>query len=52
MENNKPLCLPITLLKSAGLNVGLGGNIGKSFAWQVADEEYDSYVELSFQTEL
>tara|TARA_R110002126_G_scaffold281567_2_gene429419 strand:- start:959 stop:2290 length:1332 start_codon:yes stop_codon:yes gene_type:complete len=36
------------LLKSAGLNVGLGGNIGKSFAWQVADEEYDSYVlELS-----
>ncbi len=36
------------LLKSAGLNVGLAGNIGKSFAWQVADEEYDSYVlELS-----
>ncbi|MFE3870060.1 UDP-N-acetylmuramoyl-L-alanine--D-glutamate ligase [Flavobacterium sp. ZS1P70] len=36
------------LLKSAGLNVGLGGNIGKSFAWQVADNDYDSYVlELS-----
>ncbi|WP_396169662.1 UDP-N-acetylmuramoyl-L-alanine--D-glutamate ligase [Flavobacterium sp.] len=36
------------LLKSAGLNVGLGGNIGKSFAWQVADDLYDSYVlELS-----
>ena len=36
------------LLKSAGLNVGLGGNIGKSFAWQVAYDEYDSYVlELS-----
>ena len=36
------------LLKSAGLNVGLGGNIGKSFAWQVADDNYDSYVlELS-----
>jgi UDP-N-acetylmuramoylalanine--D-glutamate ligase len=36
------------LLKSAGLNVGLGGNIGKSFAWQVAEENYDSYVlELS-----
>jgi UDP-N-acetylmuramoylalanine--D-glutamate ligase len=36
------------LLKSAGLNVGLGGNIGKSFAWQVADDTYDSYVlELS-----
>lgn len=36
------------LLKSAGLNVGLGGNIGKSFAWQIADNKYDSYVlELS-----
>ena len=36
------------LLKSAGLNVGLGGNIGKSFAWQVANENYDCYVlELS-----
>jgi UDP-N-acetylmuramoylalanine--D-glutamate ligase len=28
--------------------VGLGGNIGKSFAWQVAEENYDYYVlELS-----
>ena len=36
------------LLKEGGLNVGLGGNIGKSFAWQVAEEEYDYYVlELS-----
>ena len=36
------------LLKSAGLGVGLGGNIGKSFAWQVAEDKYDSYVlELS-----
>jgi len=36
------------LLKQGGLNVGLGGNIGKSFAWQVADENYDVYVlELS-----
>lgn len=36
------------LLKQGGLNVGLGGNIGKSFAWQVAEEHYDSYVlELS-----
>jgi UDP-N-acetylmuramoylalanine--D-glutamate ligase len=36
------------LLKAAGLNVGLGGNIGKSFAWQIADNKYDSYVlELS-----
>jgi UDP-N-acetylmuramoylalanine-D-glutamate ligase len=29
------------VLKSAGLNVGLGGNIGKSFAWQIADNKYD-----------
>jgi len=36
------------LLKSGGLNVGLGGNIGKSFAWQVAEEHFDVYVlELS-----
>ena len=36
------------LLKSAGLNVGLAGNVGKSFAWQVADNNYDYYVlELS-----
>lgn len=36
------------LLKYAGLNVGLGGNIGKSFAWQVAENKYDVYVlELS-----
>lgn len=36
------------LLKSGGLNVGLGGNIGKSFAWQVAENNFDVYVlELS-----
>ena len=36
------------LLKQAGLNVGLGGNIGKSYAFQVATEKYDIYVlELS-----
>ena len=36
------------LLKQAGLNVGLGGNIGKSYAMQVATENYDIYVlELS-----
>lgn len=36
------------VLKSAGLNVGLAGNVGKSFAWQVADNNYDFYViELS-----
>ncbi len=41
------------ILKSAGLNVGLGGNIGKSFARQVAEEPRDYYVlELSsFQLE-
>ena len=32
------------LLKRAGLNVGLGGNIGKSFAKQVAEEHFDYYV--------
>ena len=36
------------LLKNAGLNVGLGGNIGKSYAYQVATESHDLYVlELS-----
>jgi UDP-N-acetylmuramoylalanine--D-glutamate ligase len=36
------------LLKQGGLNVGLGGNVGKSFAWQVAEENYDVFVlELS-----
>lgn len=36
------------LLKSAGLNVGLAGNIGKSFAMQVAQNDFDTYVlELS-----
>ena len=36
------------LLKQANLNVGLAGNIGKSFAWQVAENKYDVYVlELS-----
>jgi UDP-N-acetylmuramoylalanine--D-glutamate ligase len=36
------------ILKKAGYNVGLGGNVGKSFAMQVAKENYDYYVlELS-----
>jgi UDP-N-acetylmuramoylalanine--D-glutamate ligase len=36
------------ILKKAGYNVGLGGNVGKSFALQVARENYDYYVlELS-----
>ena len=32
------------ILKSAGLNVGLAGNIGKSFALQVAEADFDYYV--------
>jgi len=41
------------ILESAGLNVGLGGNIGRSFARQVAEDNHDYYVlELSsFQLE-
>lgn len=36
------------ILQSAGLNVGLGGNIGRSFARQVAENNFDYYVlELS-----
>ena len=32
------------IMKSGGMNVGLGGNIGKSFAYQVATENFDYYV--------
>ena len=32
------------LLQQAGLNAGLGGNIGKSYAYQVATEHHDIYV--------
>ncbi|MEO8234734.1 MAG: UDP-N-acetylmuramoyl-L-alanine--D-glutamate ligase [Flavobacterium sp.] len=36
------------LLKQGGLNVGLAGNIGKSFAWQVSEDKHETYVlELS-----
>ena len=36
------------ILKSANLNVGVAGNIGDSFAQQVAEENFDNYVlELS-----
>ncbi len=36
------------MMKKAGLNAGLAGNIGRSFALQVAEENYDYYVlELS-----
>ncbi len=32
------------LLKKAGLNIGIAGNVGNSFAWQVADQQHDYYV--------
>lgn len=32
------------ILQNAGLNVGLAGNIGQSFAAQVADNDFDWYV--------
>ncbi|MGV0979233.1 UDP-N-acetylmuramoyl-L-alanine--D-glutamate ligase [Empedobacter falsenii] len=32
------------ILKQAGLNVGLGGNIGKSFTKSVAEDNFDYYV--------
>jgi len=32
------------ILKTAGLNVGLAGNIGQSFALQVAEQDFDHYV--------
>ena len=36
------------IMRDAGVNVGLGGNIGESFAYQVATEQFDWYVlELS-----
>lgn len=32
------------ILKNAGLNVGLAGNVGNSFALQVAEQNFDYYV--------
>jgi UDP-N-acetylmuramoylalanine--D-glutamate ligase len=49
-SNGKTTTTSLTyfILKNAGLNVGLAGNIGKSFAYQVATEDFDWYVlELS-----
>jgi len=45
-SNGKTTTTSLTyhILKNAGLNVGLAGNIGKSFAYQVATEKYDLYV--------
>lgn len=36
------------ILKNAGLNVAMAGNVGESFAWRVATGNYDYYIlELS-----
>jgi UDP-N-acetylmuramoylalanine--D-glutamate ligase len=45
-SNGKTTTTTLTyhILKKAGLNVGLAGNIGKSFAYQVATEKFDTYV--------
>jgi len=45
-SNGKTTTTSLTyhILKNAGLNVGLAGNIGKSFAYQVATERFDHYV--------
>jgi UDP-N-acetylmuramoylalanine--D-glutamate ligase len=45
-SNGKTTTTSLTyhILKNAGLNVGLAGNIGKSFAYQVATEKFDLYV--------
>ena len=49
-SNGKTTTATLTyhILKNAGLNVGLAGNVGNSFALQVAEENFDYYViELS-----
>lgn len=49
-SNGKTTTTSLTyhILKSAGLNVGLAGNIGRSLALQVAEDSFDYYViELS-----
>ncbi|MDC8001025.1 UDP-N-acetylmuramoyl-L-alanine--D-glutamate ligase [Aequorivita todarodis] len=49
-SNGKTTTASLTykLLKDGGLNVALGGNIGKSFAEQVSEEKYENFVlELS-----
>jgi len=32
------------ILHNAGVNVGLAGNVGRSFAWMVAEQDFDHYV--------
>ena len=49
-SNGKTTTTSLTyhILKTAGYNVGLAGNIGRSLAYQVAEKDYDYYViELS-----
>jgi len=49
-SNGKTTTATLTyeLLKQGGLNVALGGNIGKSFAEQVSEDRYENFVlELS-----
>ncbi len=45
-SNGKTTTASLTyeVLKNGGLNVALGGNIGKSFAEQVAEEKYQNFV--------
>jgi UDP-N-acetylmuramoylalanine--D-glutamate ligase len=45
-SNGKTTTASLTyhILKNGGLNVGLAGNIGKSFAYQVATESFEYYV--------
>ena len=45
-SNGKTTTAALThhILSKSGLNAGLAGNIGRSFAWQVAEKEYDTYV--------
>ncbi|CVK15733.1 UDP-N-acetylmuramoylalanine--D-glutamate ligase [Apibacter mensalis] len=45
-SNGKTTTTSLTyhIYKNAGYNVGLAGNIGKSFAWQVAEENFDYYI--------
>ena len=45
-SNGKTTTTPLTyhILKKAGLNVGVAGNIGQSFALQVAEKKHDYYV--------
>lgn len=45
-SNGKTTTTSLTyhMYKKAGYSVGLAGNIGKSFAWQVAEENFDYYI--------